>query len=129
MATNYDLQIIGTGTAAMVAAVRVRAAGWRVAVVDYRPFGGTCAMRGCDPKKMMIGGADAADHAWHMKGPSVERDTHLQWPGLLSFKRSFTDPVPDRHEKRYEEKGIDTLHGRARFFTVTAILLSFGRLA
>ena len=40
--TRYDLVIIGTGTAAMVAAMRVRAApGWHVAVIDYRPFGGT----------------------------------------------------------------------------------------
>ena len=46
MAKNYDLLIIGTGTAAMVAAMRVRAAGWSVAVVDFRPFGGTCAVPG-----------------------------------------------------------------------------------
>lgn len=115
MAANYDLVIIGTGTAAMVAAMRVRAAGWSVAVVDFRPFGGTCALRGCDPKKMMIGGAEAADHAWRMKGHGVEGDTHLEWSGLLSFKRSFTDPVPEKHEHRYGEKGIDTFHGRARF--------------
>jgi glutathione reductase (NADPH) len=63
MAEKYDLLIIGTGTAAMVAALTVRAAGRRVAVVDFRRFGGTCALRGCDPKKMMIGGADAADYA------------------------------------------------------------------
>src|SRR6266852_2402805 len=44
----YDLVIVGTGTAAMVAAMRVRAAGWSVAVIDFRPFGGTCALRGSD---------------------------------------------------------------------------------
>ena len=72
MAKTYDLAIIGTGTAAMVAANRVRAAGWSVAVADFRPFGGTCALRGCDPKKMMVGGAEAADHARRMKGRGVE---------------------------------------------------------
>jgi glutathione reductase (NADPH) len=115
MPGNYDLAIIGTGTAAMVAGMRVRSAGWSVAVVDFRPFGGTCALRGCDPKKMMIGGADAADHAWRMKGHGVEGTTLLEWPGLLAFKRSFTDPVPEKHEQLYAEKGIDTFHGRARF--------------
>ncbi len=40
----YDLAIIGSGTAAMVAAMRMRSAGWRVAVVDHKPFGGTCAL-------------------------------------------------------------------------------------
>jgi glutathione reductase (NADPH) len=105
MAKSYNLLNIGTGTAAMVAAVRMRAAGWSVAVVDFRPFGGTCALGGCDPKKMMIGGADAADHAWRMKGHGVEGNTHLEWRRLLAFKRSFTDPVPEKHEERYAGKG------------------------
>jgi glutathione reductase (NADPH) len=63
MTEPYDLVAIGAGTAAMVASMRVRAAGWRVAVVDSRPLGGTCALRGCDPKKMLVGGASAVDHA------------------------------------------------------------------
>ena len=115
MSKTYDLAIIGTGTAAMVAAMRVKAAGWSVAVVDFRPFGGTCALRGCDPKKMMVGGADAADHAWRMAGRGVGGDTRLEWAGLLDFKRSFTDPVPEKRENAFEGKGIDTFHGRARF--------------
>lgn len=115
MSKKYDLAIIGTGTAAMVAATRVRTAGWSVAVIDFRPFGGTCALRGCDPKKMMIGGADAADHAWRMAGRGVEGDTRLEWAGLLDFKRSFTDPVPEKREKIFADKGVDTFHGRARF--------------
>jgi glutathione reductase (NADPH) len=115
MRDKYGLLIIGTGTAALVAARRVRSAGWSVAVVDFRPFGGTCVLRGCDPKKMMIGGADAADHARRMKGHGIEGDTHLEWTGLLAFKRRFTDPVPEKHEQRYSENGIDTFHGLARF--------------
>lgn len=38
MAKQYKLVVIGTGTAAMVAAMRVRSAGWSVAVIDFRPF-------------------------------------------------------------------------------------------
>lgn len=52
----------------MVASQRTAAAGWKVAVIDFRPFGGTCALRGCDPKKMLIGGATAIDHVRRMKG-------------------------------------------------------------
>lgn len=51
---NFELVVNGTETAAMVAAMRLRSAGKSVAVVDFRPYGGTCALRGCDPKKMMI---------------------------------------------------------------------------
>jgi glutathione reductase (NADPH) len=115
MAKHYQLIVIGAGTAAMVAAMRVRAAGWSVAVIDFRPFGGTCALRGCDPKKMLMGAATAMDHARRMHGKGVIGDTALDWPGLMAFKRSFTDSVPEKHERRYADKGIDTYHGHARF--------------
>ena len=57
MTKSFDLIAIGSGTAASVASARVSAAGRSVAVVDHLPFGGTCALRGCDPKKMLITGA------------------------------------------------------------------------
>ncbi|KPH77375.1 dihydrolipoyl dehydrogenase family protein [Bosea vaviloviae] len=115
MAKAYDLVIIGTGTSAMVASQRTAAAGWKVAVIDFRPFGGTCALRGCDPKKMLIGGATAIDHVRRMRGKGPEGEVRLNWPELIAFKRSFTDPVPAKNEQRYAEKGIETFHGRARF--------------
>ena len=115
MKKQYDLLVIGAGTAAMTAAMRIRAAGWQVAVIDFRPFGGTCALRGCDPKKMLIGGADAFDHARRMQGKGVAGDIHIEWQKLMAFKRTFTDPVPEKMEQRYQEKGIDTYHGKARF--------------
>src|SRR3989454_6705439 len=111
----YDLVIVGTGTAAMTAAMRVRAAGWAVAVIDFRPFGGTCALRGCDPKKMLVGGAAAVDHAHRMHDKGVAGQVRIDWPELIAFKRTFTDPIPQKHEHSYAEKGIDTFHGRARF--------------
>lgn len=115
MESEYDLVVIGSGTAAMGAAMRVRTAGWRVAVVDFRPYGGTCALRGCDPKKMLVGGAEAIDHARRMHGKGVTGDTSIDWHDLMAFKRGFTDPVPEKHLQRYAEKGIDTYHGEALF--------------
>ena len=115
MSDPYDLLVIGAGTAAMVAAMRVRAAGWRVAVVDSRPLGGTCALRGCDPKKMLIGGTAAVDHARRMGGRGVSGDAHVDWRALMAFKRSFTDPVPGKNEAHYADKGIDAFRGHARF--------------
>lgn len=117
MTKPYDLIVIGTGTAAMTAAMRVRAAGWRVAVIDYRPFGGTCALRGCDPKKMLIGGAEALDHARRMQGNGVTGDVHIDWKQLMAFKRTFTDPVPEKMAQRYQDKDVDTFHGKARFLS------------
>ena len=86
----YDLVVIGSGTAAQVASARVRKAGRTVAVVDHRPFGGTCALRGCDPKKMIISGAEAIDAARRMRGHGVAGELRINWPELIAFKRSFT---------------------------------------
>lgn len=115
MTKQYDLVVIGAGTAAMVASMRVRAAGWTVAVIDFRPLGGTCALRGCDPKKMLISGTSAIDHVRRMQGKGVVGDSHIDWPELMAFKRTFTEPVPQKNEQRYADKGIDTYHGRAWF--------------
>lgn len=112
---KHDLAVIGTGTAAMVAAMRVRSAGWSVAVIDEKPYGGTCALRGCDPKKMLIAGAEVIDRFNRMEAHGVTGSVGIDWPELIAFKRSFTDPVPEKHEARYDDKGIATYHGRAVF--------------
>jgi pyruvate/2-oxoglutarate dehydrogenase complex dihydrolipoamide dehydrogenase (E3) component len=91
MTKTYDLVIVGSGTAAQVASVRVRAAGWEVAVIDHQPFGGACALRGCDPKKMLISAAEAIDAARRMRGHGVSGDLRVDWRELMAFKRSFTD--------------------------------------
>jgi glutathione reductase (NADPH) len=112
---DFDLIVVGTGTAATVAAMRVGKEGRSVAVIDEKPFGGTCALRGCDPKKMLVAGEEAVYAQRRMYGQGVDGDLHIDWPGLIRFKRSFTDPVPEKHESRYHESGIATFHGRARF--------------
>jgi glutathione reductase (NADPH) len=116
MTKSYDLVVIGTGTAASVAASRCRAAGWRVAVIDHLPFGGTCALRGCDPKKVLVGAAEAIDHSRRMRGKGVAGgEPVIDWRALIAFKRSFTEPVPPMKEQSFARSGIDAFHGRARF--------------
>lgn len=112
---DYDLVVIGAGTAARVAAMRVAKAGKRVAIVDSRPYGGTCALRGCDPKKMLRAGAAVVDHATRMHGKGVVGDTGIGWTELIAFKRSFTDAVPEKHEQSYTQAGINVYHAQARF--------------
>src|SRR5438876_3696811 len=109
---TYDLVVIGTGTAAGVASSRCRAAGWRVAVIDHLPFGGTCALRGCDPKKVLI--AEAVDLAGRMRSRGATGEVGISWRDLIAFKRTFTDPVPQKQEQRYAEQGIEHFHGMAR---------------
>jgi glutathione reductase (NADPH) len=121
---TYDLVVIGSGTAAQVASARVRKAGRTVAVVDHRPFGGTCALRGCDPKKMLISGAEAIDAAHRMQGRGVAGELRINWPELIAFKRTSTDPVPQKQEAHYAAQGIDAFHGLARFTGADALTLA-----
>ena len=115
MSEPYDLIVIGSGTAAQVTIARVRERGWRVAVIDHRPFGGTCALRGCDPKKMLVSGEEAIDAARRMHSHGVDGDVRLDWPSLMSFKRSFTDPIPAKQARHYSDLGVDAYQGLARF--------------
>jgi glutathione reductase (NADPH) len=116
MTTKFDLIAIGTGSAASAVASRCRAAGWQVAIVDSSPFGGTCALRGCDPKKVLVGAAEAVDRVRRMKGKGIQAEKlQIDWQELMRFKRSFTEPVPKNREEGFAKVGIVAFHGRARF--------------
>ncbi|HEX6037754.1 NAD(P)/FAD-dependent oxidoreductase [Longimicrobium sp.] len=115
MANSFDLVVVGTGAGGSAPASRCRAAGWSVAVVDVRPYGGTCALRGCDPKKVLVGATEAADLHERLAGNGLAGEARIDWPALVRFKRTFTDPVPGRREAAFEEAGVATLHGTARF--------------
>jgi|TARA_R110002126_G_C10490653_1_gene504141 glutathione reductase (NADPH) len=116
MSEDYDLIVIGAGMAGVAAANKCGAAGWRVAIVDALPYGGTCALRGCDPKKILRRGAEIIDAARLMKGKGIDPgDLSINWADLMAHKRGFTDPVPDKMEKALTGNGVETLRGDARF--------------
>ena len=48
MSDTFDLIVIGAGMAGIASANKCAAQGWRVGIVDELPYGGTCALRGCD---------------------------------------------------------------------------------
>ncbi len=121
---SYDLIVIGTGAAASAVASRCRGAGWTVAVIDSHPFGGTCAVRGCDPKKVLLGAAEALHWGYRLTGRGVRAgDARIDWRELMAFKRTFTEPVPGNHEQWFSEAGIDAFHGRAKFVDSTSIVV------
>jgi len=116
MESQFDLIVIGTGAAGSPVAHKCREAGWKVAIVDSGAFGGTCALRGCDPKKVLVGAADVIDWTRRMEDRGVAAPhARIDWPALMRFKRTFTDPVPESREQGYAKTGIVTFHGRARF--------------
>jgi len=113
---KFDLIAIGTGAAASAAAFKCRKAGWSVAIIDSRPFGGTCELRGCDPKKVLVGAGALIDALRRMNGKGLENEeARIDWGELMRFKRTFTDPVPQRREQGFQKAGIATFRGIARF--------------
>src|SRR6202163_3349345 len=114
MSRKFDVIAIGTGSAASAVASRCRKAGWQAAIVDSRPYGGTCALRGCEPKRVLVGAAEGVDSIHRMKGKGIQAvNLQIDWPELMRFKRSFTEPVPKRREDGFAKAGIAAFHGRA----------------
>lgn len=113
---RFDAVVIGSGSAGTSAAMALRERGKSVAVIDVRPFGGTCALRGCDPKKVLVSAARALDQAARYRDLGIFKNVpDLDWGELVRFKRTFTDPVPQDREQTYEKAGITSIHGRAAF--------------
>jgi glutathione reductase (NADPH) len=112
---SFDVIVIGTGTAAATVAAPCRKAGKSVAIIDELPYGGTCALRGCDPKKMLIAPTEGINWIHAMKGKGLEGEISARWPDMVAFKRTFTDNMPPRIEKGLEKAGVTVLHGSARF--------------
>lgn len=124
MPETYDLIVIGTGSGGSTAAYRCREQGWRVAVVDQFPFGGTCALRGCDPKKVLVGAAELVDWQRRMSANGLDGSLKVDWPALMRFKQTFTEQVPEESDQAYSKAGITTLHGPARFTAPQRLLVN-----
>ena len=112
---EYDLFIIGTGMSGVTVAMKAAKKKLKVGIADFRPYGGTCALRGCDPKKILIDVAKAKSSIGKYSGKGLEGEGKINWPDLMKFKRGFTDPVPDKMEKNYQKMGVDTYHSTASF--------------
>jgi glutathione reductase (NADPH) len=121
---SFDLVVIGTGVAGSAAAQKCAGKGKNVAIIDYRPYGGTCPLRGCDPKKVLVGAANIIDQNRRMQGKGIRSDVSIDWQELIKFKRSFTEPVPGSTEKSMEEAGIALFHGKASFVDERTISLN-----
>ncbi|HYV52346.1 MAG TPA: NAD(P)/FAD-dependent oxidoreductase, partial [Candidatus Eisenbacteria bacterium] len=111
---EFDLIVIGTGTAASTAALACRSVGWKVAIIDSLPFGGTCALRGCE---VLVEASKTIDSSkrHENKGITGSESIRIKWSDLIRFKRTFTEPFPEEIEDSYVKAGIIPFHGPARF--------------
>jgi glutathione reductase (NADPH) len=125
MGDAYDLIVVGTGNAGQLAAGVARAAGWRVAIVEGREIGGTCALRGCVPKKVLAAAGETMDVIRRAGTQAISvGPATLDWTALIARERTFVDGVPAEAKADLVSKGIEVIEARARFVGRDAMQVS-----
>src|SRR5690606_1309576 len=105
----------GTGTAGKNVAKACVEAGLTVGITDNREYGGTCANRGCDPKKVLLGITEILDRAAKMQGKGITKAPEVSWRDAMAFKETFVNAVPAYTEKGLDKLGIDLYHQSPKF--------------
>lgn len=130
MEKKYDIIIIGTGTAGRSFAGKVAHSGLKIAIIDSREYGGTCPLRGCDPKEVLTNTAGVTDSNNRLigKGVGIGTPLKLDWTSLIEFKKTFTEGYSSKTEKHLVEMGIDAYHGRAHFENQNTVIVGEDKL-
>jgi glutathione reductase (NADPH) len=102
-------------------AQRCAQANKKTAIIDSQPFGGTCSLRGCDPKKVLVGLAHVLALNEQLKGKGIETVATPSWKDLMMFKKTFTEPKIPKTEAVLQEAGVVIYHGRAKFIEENTI--------
>ncbi|QDU80068.1 Glutathione amide reductase [Polystyrenella longa] len=119
---QFDVIVVGTGPAGSKIARSTAKSGSRVALIESREFGGTCALRGCNPKKVFVHAASLIDQIHRADGKLItDHGVNIDWQQLCAFKNKFTEPVAAKSERSFQDDGIETFHGTAKFSDETRI--------
>ena len=114
MSRHFDAIVVGSGTSAAYVLQGLLAAGRKVAVVEEGPFGGTCALRGCQPKKYLVANAEAVAQARDLLGRGIAEAPVPDWKGLQALKAEFLDGRPEAEFEDWREAGATPIRGAAR---------------
>ena len=111
---DYDLFVIGAGSGGVRAARMASAYGARVAIAEESRVGGTCVIRGCIPKKLLVYAshfhedfADAAGYGWMVPEPTFD------WPTLIANKDREIDRLNGIYRKLLADAGVTLIEERA----------------
>lgn len=125
---DYDLFVIGGGSGG-VRAARVAAGehGAKVALAEDDRYGGTCVIRGCVPKKLMVFASEYAHvvdeanaYGWtHTKG-------EFHWDGFRDKLNKELDRLEEVYRNLLKSSGVDTFDARASLKDAHTVALSSG---
>jgi len=121
--TKFDILVIGSGPSGSTVAEECARKGKKVAIID-KLFGGTCALRGCTPKKAM---ESITSTYWEVKdfvgnGFTTEPNP-IDWKELMAHKSKFTSTVPAQTKQDFIDKGIEVIEGEASFHDINTVLV------
>ena len=110
---DYDLITIGAGSGGVRASRLAGGYGAKVAVCEEDRVGGTCVLRGCIPKKLLIYGAhyadymeDAVNYGWTIEGASHD------WTKLIANKNTELDRLNGIYLRILRDNNVDLKEGR-----------------
>ena len=112
---NYDLIVIGGGSGGVRSARIAASHGASVAICEKYRYGGTCVIRGCVPKKLMV-------YASHFHEDFIDSEhygwdanvTGFDWSTLIKNKDIEIDRLNKIYENLLSNAGVDVLHGTAK---------------
>jgi mercuric reductase len=131
MTDSFDFLILGSGSTAFAAAIKASDLGARVAMVERRTLGGTCANRGCLPSKNLIEAARIVHEATHPRYAGLApAAVGVDFPALVAQK---DDLVREYRAKKYASvadglSDLELLEGDAAFVDPHTILLGDRRV-
>lgn len=114
MTYDYDLFVIGAGSGGLAASKRAASYGAKVAIAEDDLVGGTCVIRGCVPKKLMVYGShfpalfqDAAGYGWKVGQGS------LDWVHFITAINKEVRRLSELHINFLNKSGVELIKSRA----------------
>jgi len=126
---DYDLFVIGAGSGG-VRAARVSAAfGAKVAIAEEHKVGGTCVIRGCVPKKLLVYGSHFAEdiHDARRFGWKVPGEPEFDWPTLRDNVLAEVDRLNGIYINTLESHDVEIIHERATVAGPNSVTLASGK--
>jgi pyruvate/2-oxoglutarate dehydrogenase complex dihydrolipoamide dehydrogenase (E3) component len=131
MMPNYDAIIIGTGQAGPALARRLVEAGWKIAIIERKFFGGTCVNTGCTPTKTLVASAYAA-HIAHRAadyGVKINGAVNVDMKAVKARKDAIVALSRNGVERSLKTlKGCTVYEGHARFVAAKKVSVNNSEL-
>ena len=128
MTYDYDLFVIGAGSGGLPASKRAASYGAKVAIAEQDLVGGTCVIRGCIPKKLMVYGSHfpglfkaAAGYGWNVG------ESELDWERFITTIDNEIRRLSRMHIGFLEKAGVELIQTRAKFLDPHTVELADGR--